>query len=73
MFACKQSSDSPNSIIGAVPRWESENIIYTPAGAVDFSLIRSTQTISAAHPASYSVQTGSSIPEGNANGALANQ
>jgi hypothetical protein len=64
---------APNSIFGAVPRWETEKIIYNPAGAVDFFVIRSTQTISGAHPASYSMQTGGSIPEGNAHGALANQ
>jgi len=49
-------------------------ILFTPLdGVVDFSLIRSTQTISGAHPASYSMQRGGSIPEGNANGTLANQ
>lgn len=72
-FSCKQSSDSRNSIFGVASRWEFENITYTPAGAVDFSLIRSTQTISGAHPASNLMQTRGSIPTGNANGALANQ
>lgn len=73
LFACKQCRESRNGILGIGSRWESEKYyLHRGWGSRFFSYPKHPDHLWA-HPASYSMQRRGSIPEGNANGALANQ